>query len=288
MSTDPIRIGIVGIGGRMGQALVREIAGQPTAKLIGGTERPGSALLGKDPYVIAGLEPSNKAVEDTGTSISVVVPQKPIFITDNAAPLFAEADAVIDFTGIGTVQHHAALAAQSKTAYILGTTGLEDEHFEAIRKAARHCAIVQGYNMSLGVHLLAGLVRQVAKSLDDAFDIEIVEMHHRMKVDAPSGTAIMLGEAAAEGRGVSLKDVADRGRDGITGARKKGDIGFASLRGGNVVGEHTVVFAADNERIELTHKAGDRALFARGAVKAALWAPGRAPGLYGMKDVLGL
>lgn len=270
MSTDPIRIGIVGIGGRMGQALVREIAQQPGARLVGGTERPGSPLLGKDPAQHAGLEPAG------------------LSIADNAAPLFAESDAVIDFTGIGTVQHHAALAAQSKTAYILGTTGLEDEHFEAIRKAARHCAIVQGYNMSLGVHLLAGLVRQVAKSLDDAFDIEIVEMHHRMKVDAPSGTAIMLGEAAAEGRGVNLKDVADRGRDGITGARKKGDIGFAALRGGNVVGEHTVIFAADNERIELTHKAGDRALFARGAVKAALWAPGRPPGLYGMKDVLGL
>ncbi|MBP6817753.1 MAG: 4-hydroxy-tetrahydrodipicolinate reductase [Ferrovibrio sp.] len=270
MSSDDTRIGIIGIGGRMGQAILRVVAATPGAALAGGTERPGSELVGKDPGPLAGLAA-------TGT-----------LIEGDAARLFAEADAVIDFSAPAVLASHAALAAQAKTAYIVGMTGLEDQHFDALRKAARHCCVVQSFNMSLGVNLLAGLVRQVAASLGDDWDIEIVEMHHRMKVDAPSGTAIMFGEAAAQGRGVALKDVTDSGRDGITGARKAGAIGFAALRGGNVAGEHTVIFAADNERLELTHKATDRSIFARGAVRCALWSRGRAPGLYNMNDVLGL
>lgn len=264
-----VRIGIVGVGGRMGLALAREVANTSGAELAGGTERLGSPHIGKDLGALIGGSESG------------------IKVIDDPAKLFAEADAVIDFTVPDALLQHAALAAQGKTAYIVGTTGLETEHFEALRKASHHCAIVQGYNMSLGVNLLASLVRQVAAALDESWDIEIVEMHHRMKVDAPSGTAILFGEAAALGRGVTLDKVADRGRDGITGQRKKGNIGFAALRGGNVVGEHTVIFAADHERIELSHKATDRGLFARGAVRAAIWAKGKQPGLYRMADVLG-
>lgn len=264
-----VRIGIIGAAGRMGQALVREVVNTPGAELAGGSERAGSPHIGKDPGPLAGCA-------ETGLAI-----------VDDAAKLFAAADAVIDFTAPAALPHHVALAAQGKTAYVVGTTGLEAEHFEALQKASHHCAIVQSYNMSLGVNLMAGLVRQVAAALDENWDIEIVEMHHRMKVDAPSGTAILFGEAAAQGRGVPLEKVADRGRDGITGARKKGDIGFAALRGGNVVGEHTVIFAADGERIELSHKATDRSLFARGAVRAAIWAKTRQAGLYHMADVLG-
>jgi len=171
--------------------------------------------------------------------------------------------------------------------HVIGTTGFEVEHEAAIAAAARHATIIKAGNMSLGVNLLAQLTRQVAKLLDDAFDIEILEMHHRHKVDAPSGTALLLGAAAAEGRGVKLSDVAARGRDGITGARKTGDIGFAVLRGGGVVGEHSVIFAADDEIIELRHHASDRSIFARGAVAAAKWGQGKRPGLYSMADVLG-
>jgi len=273
-TTTPIavicKIGIVGIAGRMGQTLVREVARQTGAVLAGGTERAGSNMIGRDPMVLAGLEPSQlKIVEDP-------------------ALLFAEADAVIDFTAPAAVAQHAALAAQAKTAYILGTTGLEPEHFAAIERAARHCVVVQSYNMSLGVNILAGLVQQVAARLGDDWDIEIMEMHHRHKVDAPSGTAILLGEAAAKGREVAFREQAVLSREGITGARKPGTIGFATLRGGNVVGEHTAIFAAEHERIELSHKATDRGIFSRGAVRAALWARGQKPGLYTMKDVLGL
>lgn len=265
-----VRIGIVGIAGRMGQALVREIANTPGAAVGGGTERPGSEFLGKDPGLLAGVNAAG------------------VTIIDDPAVMFGNVDAVLDFTVPALLPQHAALAAQGRTAYIVGTTGLEAEHFAALEKASHHCAVVQGYNMSLGVNLLAGLTRQVAASLGEDWDIEIVEMHHRMKVDAPSGTAILLGEMAALGRGKPLDKISDRGRDGITGARKKGDIGFAALRGGNVAGEHSVIFAADNERIELTHKATDRSIFARGAVRAAMWTHGKLPGLYRMADVLGL
>ena len=179
-------------------------------------------------------------------------------------------------------------AAQARCVHVIGTTGFEDAHLAKIAAAARHTTIIRAGNMSLGVNLLTALTRQVAKSLDADWDIEIVEAHHKHKVDAPSGTALMLGEAAADGRGVALKDVADRGRDGITGARAKGDIGFTAIRGGDVVGEHDVIFAAAGERIVIRHLATDRMIFARGAIKAALWGKNRKPGEYAMTDVLGL
>jgi len=172
--------------------------------------------------------------------------------------------------------------------HVIGTTGFDAAGEALINDAAAKATIVKAGNMSLGVNLLALLTQKVAAALGEDYDIEIVEMHHRMKVDAPSGTALMLGEAAAKGRGVPLGEKSVRVRDGHTGARKPGDIGFATLRGGSVVGDHTVIFAGDGERIELTHLAADRGIFARGAVKAALWGKGRAPGLYSMADVLGI
>lgn len=262
-------IGVMGAAGRMGITLLRQIAATPGCKLAGGTERSGSPMIGRDLGEIAGLE-------------KIGIP-----ITDDPLPLFAKADAVIDFTSPAALNHHTELAAQGKTVLVVGTTGLEDKEFASLRSAAKHVPIVQDFNMSLGVNLMAGLVRQVAGLLDPEWDIEIVEMHHRMKVDAPSGTALLFGEAAAAGRGVALGEVADRGRDGLCGPRQKGDIGFTSIRGGNVVGDHSVIFAADNERIEISHKVSDRGIFARGAVQAALWAKGKPPGFYTMADVLG-
>jgi 4-hydroxy-tetrahydrodipicolinate reductase len=183
---------------------------------------------------------------------------------------------------------HAELTAQARTVHVIGTTGLSDEDIAKLDAAARHAIIVRAGNMSLGVNLLTRLARQVAAALDEEFDIEIVEKHHRHKVDAPSGTALMLGEAAADGRCVTLEDVADRGRDGITGPRKEGHIGFSAIRGGDIVGEHDVIFAGPGERIVLSHIATDRGIFARGALKAALWGQGKAPGHYSMASVLGL
>ena len=211
-----------------------------------------------------------------------------VIVEDDPVEVFAKAEAVIDFTSPNATVEHAALAAQARCVHVIGTTGFEDEHLAKISAAARHTTIIRAGNMSLGVNLLTELTRQVAKSLDADWDIEIVEAHHKHKVDAPSGTALMLGEAAADGRGVSLKDVADRGRDGITGARKQGDIGFTAIRGGDVVGEHDVIFAAAGERIVIRHLATDRMIFARGAIKAALWGKGQKPGEYAMTDVLGL
>lgn len=264
-----MKIGVVGAAGRMGMTLVREVAAHAECSLAGATERPGSPALGRDAGELAGIG------------------RLDCLLTDDALTLFASADAVLDFTTPEATVAHAELAAQGRCVHIIGTTGLTEDHLQAIGRAARHTAIVRSANMSVGVNLLVQLTRQVAALLGEDFDIEIVEMHHRMKVDAPSGTALALGAAAAAGRGVDLAAVRDSGRDGMTGARKRGAIGFAALRGGNVVGDHTVMFAADNERVELTHKAADRAIFARGAVRAALWAKGRPPGLYGMADVLG-
>jgi 4-hydroxy-tetrahydrodipicolinate reductase len=210
-------------------------------------------------------------------------------ITDDPLPAFAKADGVLDFTVPAATVEFAGYAAQARIVHVVGTTGCRPEDDARIAAAARHATIVQSGNMSLGVNLLAVLVEQAAKALGpDDFDIEIVEMHHRDKVDAPSGTALMLAEAAAEGRGISLDKHVVRGRDGMTGPRRRGDIGMASLRGGSVVGEHRVILAGPGERIELAHTAADRGIFARGAVKAALWGCGKAPGLYSMSDVLGL
>lgn len=263
------RIGIVGCAGRMGRTLIREILATDAAMLIGGTEQPGHAAVGK-PI----LHPETHA--DTGLAV-----------TTDAHALFEAADAVIDFTCPTATVYHAHLASQTKTALIVGTTGLSAAQSADLKAAGEKTVILQAANFSLGVNLLLALTEEVARRLNEDFDIEILEMHHRLKVDAPSGTAVALGQAAAAGRGVDLARISDRVRDGITGARQRGHIGFATLRGGNVVGDHTVIFAADNERIELTHKAADRAIFARGAVAAALWSKGRAPGYYGMADVLG-
>jgi 4-hydroxy-tetrahydrodipicolinate reductase len=194
----------------------------------------------------------------------------------------------VDFTTPAATVENAALAANARIVHVIGTTGLSEGDETAIAAAARHATVIKAGNMSLGVNLLAALTRRIAKTLDSAFDIEIVEMHHRHKIDAPSGTALMLGRAAAEGRDVDLDKVSARARDGHTGERRRGDIGFAVLRGGSVVGEHSVIFAADGEIVELTHRAFDRGIFARGAVKAALWGRGRGPGLYSMMDVLGI
>ena len=265
-----IKIGVAGCAGRMGRMLVRQIHETEGCVLAAGTEPRGAGTIGSDPGLLAGTGP-------TGLTIG-----------DDPAALFGASDAVLDFTAPGATVAHAERAAESGKAHIIGTTGFEPAHEAAIAGAAERAAIVKAGNMSLGVNLLVQVTRRVAAALGEDFDIEIVEMHHRHKVDAPSGTALMLGRAAADGRGVDHDAVAVRGRDGIGGERPRGAIGYAALRGGNVVGEHTAIFAADNERIELTHRAGDRSIFARGAVRAALWASGKPPGLYDMVDVLGL
>jgi 4-hydroxy-tetrahydrodipicolinate reductase len=269
-----MKIGVVGCAGRMGRMLVRQIlaAARETGacELAGAAAREGSPAIGKDAGLLAGVDPCN------------------VRVTEDPVPLFADADAVIDFTTPEATRRFSALAAQGKTVHVVGTTGLNAEQEKALTLAARHTPVVYAPNMSPGVNLLLALVERVARTLDDDFDIEIVEMHHRHKADAPSGTALGLGRAAAAGRGVALDAAAVRTRDGHTGERPKGAIGFATLRGGDVVGEHTVVFAGEGERIELTHKASSRDIFARGAVRAALWAHGKPPGLYDMKDVLNL
>ena len=226
--------------------------------------------IGSDAGVLAGL------------------PENGVKLSADAAPLLEKADGIIDFTAPVATVPFAALAAKSGKVHIIGTTGLSAADEAKIKDAAKSAVIVKSGNMSLGVNLLAALTKRVAKTLDQSFDIEILEMHHNQKVDAPSGTALMLGRAAAEGRGVDLAQRSVRGRDGVTGARCPGDIGFAALRGGTVVGDHTVIFAGTAERLELTHKAEDRMIFARGALTAALWAREQKPGVYSMADVLGL
>jgi 4-hydroxy-tetrahydrodipicolinate reductase len=208
--------------------------------------------------------------------------------SDDALAIIKDADALIDFSVPSASVEFAGLAAQARIVHVIGTTGFLDADEARIAAASRHATIIKAGNMSLGVNLLASLVRQAARALDPSWDIEIVEMHHRHKVDAPSGTALLLGEAAAEGRGISLKDHSERGRDGQTGARAEGAIGFAALRGGSVVGDHQVIFATESERITLGHIAEDRAIFARGALRAAIWGQGKGPGLFNMADVLGL
>jgi 4-hydroxy-tetrahydrodipicolinate reductase len=261
---------VVGAAGKMGRTLIRVVEATPGMTLVAAVERAGADEIGKDSGLLAGLSPNG------------------IPVTDDAVEAFARADGVLDFTVPAATLAFAELSAQARIVHVIGTTGLSAEDETKITAAARHAAIVKSGNMSLGVNLLAVLVRQAAKALDADFDIEIVEMHHRHKVDAPSGTALLLGRAAAEGRGIGLDDHSVRVRDGHTGPRNRGDIGFATLRGGSVVGEHSVIFAGEGELIEFTHKATDRVLFARGAAKAALWGRDQKPGLYSMADVLGL
>lgn len=262
---------VVGAAGRMGQTLIRTIAAVDGVRLVGAIERPGSPMLGRD------------AGELAGTGACGVV------VTDDPLPVFASADGVLDFTSPAATVEFAGYAAQAGVVHVVGTTGCAPADDDRIAAAARHTAIVKSGNMSLGVNLLAVLVEQAARALDPAdFDIEVLEMHHRNKVDAPSGTALLLGAAAARGREADLASEAVRVRDGHTGPRRSGSIGFATLRGGSVVGDHSVILAGTGERIVLAHHAEDRVIFARGAVKAALWARGRKPGLYSMRDVLGL
>ena len=265
-----VRMGVIGCAGRMGRALLHEISGTEGAVVAGGIERSGHEAVGQDVGQQAGLGELGLAVGD------------------DPRALMEASDVVLDFTAPEATVAAAELAAETGTALIAGTTGIEAEGEARITAAAAKTVIVRAANFCVGVNLLQQLTRQVASILDPDFDIEVVEIHHRHKVDAPSGTALALGIAAAEGRGVVHDEVAERGRDGITGARARGAIGYASLRGGNVAGEHSVIFAADNERIELTHKAGDRAIFARGGVRAALWSHGKPAGRYSMLDVLSL
>ncbi|WP_299414331.1 4-hydroxy-tetrahydrodipicolinate reductase [uncultured Sulfitobacter sp.] len=268
--TQTTGIAITGVSGRMGQMLVREVMAHADLHIAGAIERSGHGWLGQDLGLAMG-----------GTALG-------IHVTDDAAAGFAQAQAVIDFTAPAATIAFAAQAATHGIVHVIGTTGMSEDEIAQLAVPARRAVIVRAGNMSLGVNLLTLLTRKVAAALDADFDIEIIESHHNQKVDAPSGTALMLGEAAAEGRGVALRDVSDAGRDGITGARKRGDIGFSAIRGGDIVGEHDVMFAGAGERIVLRHIASDRALFAKGALKAALWGQGREAGEYDMLDVLGL
>jgi 4-hydroxy-tetrahydrodipicolinate reductase len=269
-----MRLIVAGAGGRMGRALVQAIAATEGVALVGAIEAAGAAVIGRDVGELAGLGRNGVAV---GTDL---------------APLLARADGLIDFTVPAATVAFAELMGRESHAralvHVIGTTGLSDADEALVAAAAKRSVVVKSGNMSLGVNLLAALVRRVAKTLDQEFDIEILEMHHNKKIDAPSGTALMLGRAAAQGRGVDLPQHTPKSDDGRNGARRAGDIGFVSLRGGTVVGEHRVIFAGTAERIELTHMAEDRTIFARGAVKAAQWGRGQKPGLYSMADVLGL
>ncbi len=268
---DKMRIAIVGAGGRMGRNLVRAIAETDGAELAGGLEREGSPQIGADCGVLAGLEPNG------------------VTVTASMDDAFGAADAILDFTAPAATVVIAGHAADSGIVHVIGTTGMSADDDAVIAEAAKKTAIVKSGNMSMGVILLSVLVEEAARALEAAdWDLEVLEMHHRHKVDAPSGTALMLGAAAAKGRGIDLEKNAVRVRDGHTGARQTGSIGFATLRGGSVVGDHSVILAGPGERVTLSHHAEDRMIFARGAVKAALWAKGREPGLYSMYDVLGL
>jgi 4-hydroxy-tetrahydrodipicolinate reductase len=266
-----MKLAVIGAAGRMGQELIRTVqASNGAAVIAGAIERAGSNALGQDAGQLAGIGALG------------------VKITDDPLDIIAKVDGVLDFTVPTVSAEIAGLAANARIVHVIGTTGFGPEHEAAIKAAARHATIIKAGNMSLGVNLLVAITRKVAQALDADFDIEVLEMHHKHKVDAPSGTALMLGQAAADGRGIDLAETSVRSRDGHTGARKRGDIGFATLRGGNVVGEHSVIFAAEGERVVLSHIATDRGIFARGAVKAALWGRGKGPGLFTMADVLGI
>lgn len=264
------RIGVIGCAGRMGRMLIRDIVESEGCALAGGLVKPGSAALGQDLGVLATLGRLGLAA------------------SDDPEPLLRDSDVAIEFSGPAATAEHATLAARLGTPLVIGTTGLEAGQEAAVREAATRVPIVWAANTSLGINLLLGLVEEVARRLGPDWDIEILEMHHRQKVDAPSGTALALGRAAAAARGVVFGEVAERGRDGITGPRRPGAIGFAALRGGDNIGEHHVIFAGAGEQLELTHRATNRGIYAKGAVRAARWVVGRSPGLYGMKEVLGL
>ncbi|WP_373503315.1 4-hydroxy-tetrahydrodipicolinate reductase [Aestuariivirga sp.] len=265
-----MKLAIAGAAGRMGRVLTRIVHETPGAEIAGGIEPKGSPHVGTDMGQLAGLG------------------QLDVAITDDPLQLLTHIDGIIDFTVPAATLALVELTAQARIVHVIGTTGIDEAGDARIKAAARHARIIKSGNMCLGINLLASLVRQAAAKLGEDYDIEILEMHHKHKIDAPSGTALLLGQAAAEGRGIDLAQRSVRSRDGHTGARQAGDIGFATLRGGSVIGDHTVMFAGETERIELTHKASSRDMFAKGAVKAALWGFDKNPGLYSMTDVLGL
>ena len=264
-----VKVGVVGCAGRMGQMLLKMLINAPGIVVVGGTERRGSIALGQDIGALAGTDPLG------------------ISVGDDPSLLFETSDVVVDFTNPTATIQHAQMAARTGCALVIGTTGFDNDQLNSLYRASQRAPIVLAANMSLGINLLQQVVEEVSRILDTDWDIEIVEMHHRAKIDAPSGTALALGEAAARGRGQQLRRISRRSRDGQVGPRVKGEIGFAALRGGDVVGDHTVIFAADGERVEITHRASSREIFARGAVKSVLWAANKKPGLYSMRDVLG-
>ncbi|HUC09808.1 MAG TPA: 4-hydroxy-tetrahydrodipicolinate reductase [Stellaceae bacterium] len=264
------KIGVVGCGGRMGRMLVAEIAATEGCTVAGGSEAPGSGWVNQDIGELAGLGRIGIPVGET------------------VDKLMRDSDVVLEFTSPVATAEHAALAAKLGKPMVIGTTGLSPQHGDVVREAAGSIPIVWAPNMSLGINVMLSVVEEVARRLGPDWDIEILEMHHRGKADAPSGTALALGQAAAAGREVVLEQVEQRARDGITGPRRRGDIGFAALRGGDVTGDHHVIFAGAGERFELTHRATTRAIYAKGAVRAARWVVGRPAGLYGLKEVLGL
>ncbi|MBB2795088.1 UNVERIFIED_ORG: 4-hydroxy-tetrahydrodipicolinate reductase [Rhizobium pisi] len=271
MSDAAMKLVVVGAAGRMGQTLIRLIHSMAGVTLHAAVERTGSPFVGKDAGDIAGLGPTG------------------VIIGDDPLNAFLHAEGVLDFTSPAATVEFSGLAAQARIVHIVGTTGCSEDDNARIAAAARHARIVKSGNMSLGVNLLSVLTEQASRALaPDDWDIEILEMHHKHKVDAPSGTALLLGEAAAKGRNIDLASKSVRVRDGHTGAREAGTIGFATLRGGSVIGEHSVLFAGEGEIVTLSHSAADRSIFARGAIKAALWARDKKPGLYSMLDVLGL
>ena len=267
---DLLKVVVTGASGRMGQTLINLITKSDKLELVGALERQNHEWLGQDIGLAMG-----------GSKLGVVLSEDPIEVIANA-------EAVIDFTTPSATIEFSKLAAQARAIHIIGTTGLSKKDLEKIKAASFHSVIVRAGNMSLGVNLLVALTKKVAAALDEEFDVEIIEQHHKHKVDSPSGTALMLGEAAADGRGMRLTETAVKGRDGITGARKKGSIGFASIRGGDIVGKHDVLFASNGEQLILSHNATDRNIFARGALKAVIWGRDKQPGQYDMMDVLGL
>jgi 4-hydroxy-tetrahydrodipicolinate reductase len=265
-----LAIGILGGAGRMGRALVRAVTEAKGAYVVGAVDAPGNPEQGKDLGVLAGLEPLG------------------VSLTDDVAALFARADVIIDFTVPKATVEHARLAAKTGTAYVVGTTGLEPEQQTVVTQAAGSAAVVQAANFSLGVNLTIALTQRIAQVLDDSFDIEIVEMHHRHKVDAPSGTALKMGEVIAQAQGRKLADCAVYTREGITGERDPSSIGFATIRGGDIVGDHTVLFAGTGERIEISHKSSSRSTYAQGSLRAVRFLAGKQNGMFDMFDVLGL
>ncbi len=263
-------IGVVGAGGRMGRMLVKAVDNQQGAKLVAASERSASGLTGQDAGTLAGVAALG------------------VLLSDSANDVFAPERVVIDFTAPQATLEHIKLAVATKTPMVIGTTGIDAEGVEQLQEAAKSIPIVFAPNYSVGVNLMFKIAAEVAKVLDGSADFEIIEAHHKNKVDAPSGTALGLGKAIAKAVGRNLDEVGVFAREGHTGARKDKEIGFSTIRGGDIVGDHTAMFIGDNERLEITHKAGNRMIFADGAVRAALWVADQKPGLYDMGDILGL